>query len=44
MTRMQEQKNKLLKDAIKNIKTLRHLTGNSEDVQHAQSVLEGLSL
>lgn len=42
MTRMKAQKTELLDEAIKCVKTLRHLTGNSADVAQVQKKLESL--
>lgn len=44
MTRMAMQKQQLLKDSIKNIKALRHLTGNNETVVLVEQALEALQV
>lgn len=42
MTTMTIQKQKLLRESIRNIKALRHLTGNNQDVAQVQAALEDL--
>lgn len=40
MTNMQIQKQRLINSAIKDVKAIRHLTGNSSEAQEAQAALE----
>lgn len=44
MTRMAEQKQRLLSEAIKNLKALKHLTGDNAEVVAVAEALEGLKV